>query len=451
MMIFKKAIPRRTFLRGMGAAISLPMLSAMVPALASPSQAKMPLRFGAVYTPNGIIPGRWRPASAGSNFEMTDILKQWAPFRDQTLVLSNMNGGESESVDGHVGGSSMFLTGVEPYKSLSDVRCGTSIDQILARSAMGRDAPLGSLQVCIENAAELAGQSAGGYSSAYTNTVSWASPTTPIPMEHRPRNVFERLFGDGGTDSAERQSRIQRQKSVLDYVKDDISRVKRQLGVADNIKLSEFADAIRDVEFRVQKAEQNLDLELPEMQRPVGLPKLADHHGLMYDLLHMAFQTDTTRVFTFMQGREYSELVYTHLGHVDPYHPMTHHRGDPKKVRQAGEIDVYHAQRFGEFLQKLKSTKDADGSSILDNSVIMYGAGMGNGDVHLNWNVPIALLGSGGGALKGGRHIEYTEGTPLANLHVALLNKFGIPTEHFGAEPGKLGASTGELDLSLPA
>jgi len=445
MMIFKKAIPRRTFLRGLSASVALPMLNAMVPALANPLDpaSKMPLRVGYTYTPNGIIRDRWVPTTAGSGFEMTDILKQWEPFRDQLLVLSHLDNGASQSVSGHVGGSSMFLTGIEPNKSLSEIHCGISVDQIIA-AEFGKHTPLSSLQLCIENAAELAGQSAGGYSSAYTNTISWSSPTTPLPMEHRPREVFERLFGDGGTDPAARESRLRRQRSILDFVREDVTRVKRTLGADDSTKLAEYLDAVRSVEFQIQKAEEKSDVALPEMQRPVGVPALEDHLRLMYDLLLLAFQTDMTRVFTFMVAREYSELVYTHLGHKDPHHPLTHHRGDPVRKRQAGEIDIYHAKLFGEFLQKMKSAKDADGSSLLDNSLMVYGAGMGDGDVHSQWNIPVAVIGGAGGKVKGGRHIEYKQGTPMCNLHVAMLNKLGIPTETFGR-------ASGELDLSASA
>lgn len=444
MIIFKKAIPRRTFLRGLSASVALPMLSAMIPALANPNDpaSKMPIRVGYVYTPNGIIRDRWTPKVAGANYEMTDILKQWEPFRDQMLVLSHMDNGASESVSGHSGGSSMFLTGIEPNKSLSEVRCGISVDQVIA-AEFGKHTPLSSLQVCIENAAELAGQSAAGYSSAYTNTISWASPTTPLPMEHRPREVFERLFGDGGTDPAARQSRLSRQRSILDFVREDMARVNKTLGMEDSAKLSEYLDAVRGVEFQIQKAEAKTDMELPEMNRPVGIPAHGDHLKLMYDLLLLAYQTDMTRVFTFMVAREYSEMVFTHLGHKDPYHPLTHHRGDPVRKRQAGEIDVYHASLFGEFLGKLKAAKDADGSSMLDNSLLVYGAGMGDGDVHSQWNIPVALIGGAGG-IKGGRHIAYKQGTPMCNLHVTMLNKLGLPTESFGK-------SSGELDLSLSA
>ncbi len=444
MMIFKKAIPRRTFLRGLSATVALPMLSAMFPALANPSDpaSKMPIRVGYTYTPNGILRDAWAPKGAGNNYVMGDILKQWEPFRDQLLVLSHMDNGASESVSGHSGGSSMFLTGVEPNKSLSEIHCGISVDQIIA-AEFGKHTPLSSLQVCIENAAEMSGQSAAGYSSAYTNTISWASPTTPLPMEHRPREVFERLFGDGGTDQAARQSRLSRQRSILDFVRDDVARVNKSLGAEDSTKLGEYLEAVRGVEFQIQKAEAKTDMALPEMQRPVGIPAHEDHLKLMYDLLVLAFQTDMTRVFTFMVAREYSEMVFTHLGHKDPYHPLTHHRGDPVRKRQAGEIDTYHAKLFGEFLAKMKSAKDADGSSLLDNSLLVYGAGMGDGDVHSQWDIPVALIGGAVG-VKGGRHIEYKQGTPMCNLHVTMLNKLGLPTETFAK-------STGELDLTLTA
>ncbi|MDH3546365.1 MAG: DUF1552 domain-containing protein [Gammaproteobacteria bacterium] len=445
MKLLRNPMPRRTFLRGLGASISIPVLDAMTPALGALSKpgSAMPLRIGYAYSPNGIIKERWRPTIAGADFELTDVLKPWEPFRDQLLVLTHLNNGDAESVSGHVGGSTMFLTGTEPNKSLSEIQANVSVDQMLARE-LGRETPLGSLQVCIENAAELAGQSSGGYSSAYTNTISWSSPTTPLPMEHRPREIFERLFGDGGTDPEARKNRIRRQKSILDFVKGDVARVKKQLGHVDSLKLDEFSDALRDVEFRVQKAEEKVDIDLPEVERPVGIPEHEEHIRLMYDLLLLAFQTDTTRVFTYMIAREYSELVYTNLGHTDPYHPLTHHRGSPVRKQQAGDIDVYHAELFAEFLAKMRATTEVDGSSLLDNSILIYGAGLGDGDIHSQWNVPVALLGGGGGRLKGGRHLVYEEGTPLANLHVALLNKIGIPTESFG---GRLGFSTGELDL----
>ena len=447
MMLFKKAMPRRTFLRGMGVSLALPMLDAMIPALAASSAMKVPQRVGYFYTPNGIIMEYFRPAKSGRDYEMTDILRPWEPYRDQLLVLSNLNNGDDESVSGHVGGSTMFLTAAAPNKSLSEIYAGISVDQVIAHE-FGKETPLSSLQLCIENAAELAGQSSAGYSSAYTDTISWSSPTTPLPMEHRPPEVFERLFGDAGTDPAAREARIRQQKSVLDFVRGETQRYMKELGVEDRGKLAEFTDALREVEFRVQKAEEKADLALPEIERPVGIPGHEEHIRLMYDLMVLAYQTDMTRVLSFMIAREYSEVVYTQLGHEDPYHPMTHHRREPVRMRQAAEIDIYHAKMFGEFLGKLRATKEVDGSTLLDNAILVYGAGLGDGDIHSQWNVPVAVLGGGGGTIKGGRHIEYREGTPLSNLHVAVLNKLGIETESFG---GKLGLSDGELDLDRPA
>ncbi|MCZ6490529.1 MAG: DUF1552 domain-containing protein, partial [Acidobacteria bacterium] len=309
--------------------------------------------------------------------------------------------------------------------------------QILAKQ-FGKHTQLESLELCIEDAAEMAGPSAGGYSAAYTNTIAWRSPTMPLPMEHNPRAVFERLFGDGdSTDPAERMSRIRRQRSILDFVSMDVTRVLGGLGNSDRAKLSEFLDSIRDVETRVQKAEKQSSVKLPEMERPIGIPPYEEHVKLLFDMQVLAFQTDMTRVSTFMLAREYSELVYTNLGHTEPHHPLTHHRGIPQRMQQAGEVNVYHAKLFTYFLERMRSTPDGDGS-LLDHSLIVYGAGMGDGDIHNQWNMPIALFGNGAGRIKGGRHIRSPKGTPFSNFHVAMLDTVGIPTEKFGISTGKL-------------
>jgi hypothetical protein len=449
MIILKKALSRRTVLRGLGASVALPMLDAMVPALAGPADpvSKMPLRVGYVYSPNGLVQHVFRPKAGGSNFELTEMLKHWEFARDQLLILSNMDNGPTGKVSAHVGASALYLTGTEPNQSLTEIRAGISVDQVIANK-LGQETPLRSLQLGIEDAAELAGQSANEYSSAYTNTISWSSATTPMPVEINPRNLFERLFGDGNsTDPKERQARIERQHSILDYVREETKRFSSTFGQADRAKLGEFLDAVRDVESRVQLTEKQTHMELPEVQKPVGIPNREEHIRLMFDLQLLAFQTDLTRVFSFMFAREYSEWVYTNLGHDEPYHPLTHHGYHPRKWRQAAEIDIYHARMFSEFLRKMKDTKDGDGSSLLDNSVLVYGAGM-DGNNHDRHKIPVALLGGFGGKLKGGRHIEYKEGTPVTNLHVAMLNMAGIPTESFG---GELGHSTGELDLGRPA
>ena len=438
MMIFHKAIPRRTFLRGLGAAIALPWLDSMVPAFAAQSDvaAQSPLRLGFVYVPNGIIRETWLPATAGAQFEATPVLNEWTPFRDQMIVLSGMDGGP-QFVGGHVRGSSMWLTGAEPKQSMNDVHSGVSVDQVVAKQ-FGKDTQLESLELCIENAAELAGQSAGGYSAAYTNTIAWRTPTLPLPMEHRPRAVFERLFGDGdSTDPAARIARLRKQRSILDFVSQDVSRVMAGLGQSDQGKLTEFLESIRGVETRVQKAEAQASKELPQVERPIGIPEYEEHVKLLFDLLHLAYQTDLTRVSTFMLAREYSELVYTQIGHTEPHHPLTHHRGIPVRMKQAGEVNQYHAKLFAYFLDKMKSTQEA-GGSLLDHSMIIYGAGMGDADIHNQWNLPIAFFGGANGQVKGGRHIQSPKGTPLSNLHVAVLELAGIPTEKFGLSNGKI-------------
>ena len=279
MIIFKKALHRRTFLRGLGASVALPVLDSMIPALAKSSDpaAQIPMRVGYVYSANGIRRERWLPETTGPNFEMTDILKQWESYRDQVLVVSNLDNGDADKNHGHVSGCSMFMTGAEPNKSLSEINCGTSVDQLIA-AKLGKDTPFSSLQICIENATELAGQSAGGYSSAYTNTISWASPTTPLPMEHRPREIFERLFGSAGTDPVARKNRIRRQRSILDFVQDDVNRMKKSLGASDSAKLSEYLDSLRDVELRVQLAEEKTgSIELPDIETPLTIPAHEEH------------------------------------------------------------------------------------------------------------------------------------------------------------------------------
>jgi hypothetical protein len=444
-MIFKKAIPRRTFLKGLGATIALPLLDGMVPAFAGAldTSGSARLRVGYVYIPNGILRDTWLPQEAGVGFQLTPTLEKLADFRDKMVVLSGLDGG-SQFVGGHVRGSSMWLTGSEPKESMNDVFCGASVDQMIAQE-FGKQTQLGSLELCIEDAAEIAGQAQGGYNAAYTNTIAWRTPTTPLPMEHKPRAVFERLFGDGdSTDPAARRAQIEKNRSILDYVKADASRLLSTLGQSDRSKISEFLDAIRDVETRLQKAEeQSATMDaMPKMERPVGLPTNYEEHAkLMFDLLVLAYQTDMTRVSTFMLAREYSEIVYSNLGISEPHHPLTHHRGIQDRMAQVRKIDAYHASLLAYFLSRMESTPDGDGS-LLDHSMIVYGAGMGDGDIHNQWNLPIALLGGAGGRIKKGNvHVAYPKGTPFCNLHVAMLNMAGIPTEKFGN-------STQALDLS---
>lgn len=444
MMIFKKALPRRTFLKGLGATVALPLLDSMTPAFAGAldTNGKPALRLGYVYVPNGIIRERWLPAKTGADFELTDVLKEAAAFRDQMVVLSGLDGGP-QFVGGHPRGSGMYLTGVDPRKSLNELYDGISVDQVAAK-AWAKDTQVDSLQLCIEDAAEIAGQAQGGYNAAYTNTISWRTATQPLAMEHRPRAIFERLFGDvDGNNPEARKARIARDRSVLDFVSSESSRMMADLGSSDRSKVGEFMESLRDVERRVQMAEKDSGAaSTASVERPVGIPATYEEHvNLMYDLLLLAYKADITRVSSFMLAREYSELVYNMIGHTEPHHPLTHHRGVEWRIKQAGEVNVYHMKVFAQFLKKMRDTKEGDGN-LLDHSILVYGAGMGDADIHNQWNLPVAMFGGGNGLIKkGGLHVQYAKGTPFANFHVALLNLMGVPTQ-------SLGNSTGPADLS---
>jgi hypothetical protein len=438
MMVFKKAVPRRTFLRGLGATIALPLLDGMVPAFAAvrKTAARAIPRLSFVYAPNGAIMDKWTPAAVGSGYELTPILQQLAPFRDRFLVLTGLNGGPAE-VGGHPRASAMWLTGVDPKKSAYDLRAGVSVDQIAAK-VLGKETPVPSLELGIEAASELVGEVSGGYSSAYTNTVCWSTPTTPLPMEHKPRVVFERLFGDGAsTGAAERLARIQEDRSVLDFVSQDVSRLMRSLGAGDRTKLAQYLDAIRDIERRIHVAEARSAQELPLVTRPVGLPDYEDHVRMMFDLQVIAFQTDLTRVSTFMIAREKSDFVYTMLGQTEPHHALSHNRGIASRIAQKLEIDLYLATLFSYYLEKLQATPDGDGT-LLDHAMVVYGSGLSDGDGHSQQDLPTLLVGGGAGRLRGGRHLKYPTGTPISNLHLALLDFAGVPAANHGDSTGPL-------------
>ncbi len=440
-MIFKKAIPRRTFLRGMGATLALPLLDGMVPAFAGALDTpKAAMRLSYIYVPNGVMMDHWTPKTEGAAFELTPILEPLAPFRNQMVIVSGLDGGPT--IDGMGGGhpraTAMWLTGVDPKKSDYDVRTGISVDQIAAKE-LGKHTQLASLELGTENAAEVVG-AISGYASAYVNTIAWRTPTTPLPVEHQPRAVFERMFGDGdSTAPAERLARIRENRSLLDSVSRDVNRLLTGLGASDRSKLTEYLDAIRDVERRIQMAEEASAQDMPEIERPVGIPPYDEHVKLLFDLQVLAYQTDLTRVVTFMMAREKSDLVYTQLGHTEPHHSLSHNRGNATMMQQTTEINTHHIKLFAYFLEKMRSARDGDGS-LLDHSLIVYGSGLGDGDLHTQQRMPIVVMGGGGGQLKGGRHINFPDGTPFANLHVALLDMVGTPVE-------KLGDSTGKLDL----
>lgn len=442
MMIFKKAIPRRTFVRGIGATLALPLLDGMVPAFATKldTAASPPPRLSFVYTPNGMNMAKWTPAEEGAGYRLSPTMEPLAAFRDQILALTGLNNnsgnalpGEGESAP-HERAGAVFLTGVHPKREGS---VGISVDQIVAKE-LGKQTQLASLELGLHSN-DVVGQCEKGWSCAYLNTISWRSPTTPLPVEYQPRAVFERLFGDSNSnDPAVRRARIRKDRSLLDSVTQAAARLLTGLGPGDRAKLTDYLDAVRDVERRIQMAEEQSARELPVLDRPAGVPPtFAEHAKLMFDLQVLAYQTDMTRVITFMMGREQSNRSFREIGVPDVHHAVSHHRSDPLNLEKVFQIDLYHSKMFSYFLEKLRSTPDGDGS-LLDHLLIVYGSSMSDGNDHLLQNLPILLVGGGRGQLRGGRHFRYPETTPISNLFLTLLDKLGIAVEKFGDSTGKL-------------
>jgi hypothetical protein len=442
MIITRKAVDRRTVLRGMGTALALPFLDCMLPALrATPNPVS---RFGAIYVPNGMMMAKWTPAVEGEAFEFSPILKPLESFREHLLVLSGLNSiPPPELVDlpgNHGRASTRFLTDIQPKPTLaSDLRAGISIDQIMAKQ-FGQHTALPSLELGLDSS-DTPGGGDPGYSRAYTSTISWLSPTAPLPMENNPRTVFERLFGDSSsTDQTARLTRLQQRQSILDSLTGKISSLQRRLGPSDRIKFGEYVEAVRDVERRIENAEAQ-DRELPLLEHPAGIPNtFAEHTKLMYDLSVVAYQSDLSRVMTFMISREFSGRTYPELSISEAHHPLSHHQNYPERLAALEKINRYHLTLFGYFLDKLKGTPDGDGS-LLDHVILIYGAGMSDGNAHLPTNLPILMAGGGGG-LRGGRHIRCPKDTPLANLHLTVLDKLGIHAD-------KIGDSTGAFENIL--
>jgi hypothetical protein len=440
MIITKKSLARRTFLRGLGTTLALPLLDSMVPALASTTPA---VRLAFVYHPVGMIMDRWTPAAEGSAFEFTPTMQALEPFRERMVVLSGLaqvNGRAlGDGAGDHAREGATWLTGVHPKKTEgAGIRAGISADQIAARE-LGKHTQLASLELGLESPT-LAGGCDSGYSCAYTNTVSWRSATTPLPVEVNPRMVFERLFGDGdSTDPAARLAVIEEQRSILDYVAGSVDRLQTRLGKSDRAKLSDYLEAIRDIERRIQKAEQqNAQLRLPVMERPSSIPEAFDDHArLMMDLQVLAFQTDMTRVITMMLGRAGSNRTYRSIGVSDGHHSITHHLNDPVKIANVAKIDAHLVKTFAYFLEKMKATPDGDGN-LLDHSMIVYGSSLSDANAHTHHELPIVLVGGGVGQVKGGRHIRYPKDTPLNNLFLNVLDRAGVPVESFGDSTGKL-------------
>jgi hypothetical protein len=444
MIVIKKAISRRTVLHGIGATVALPLLDAMVPALTASRKtpAKAVRRLGVVYHPNGIVYENWLPGGVGEAYELSPILLPLAPVRDQLVVVTGLANRQADALgDGggdHSRGSGSYLTGVHVRKSDSIVENAVSMDQIAAK-AFERETQLSSLQLTVD-ANTLAGSCDVGYSCAYSNTISWLTPTLPLMAENDPRVVFERLFGSSdSTDASVRASRLRQDRSILDSVAGRVRELQRKLGPADNTKVNDYLESLRDVERRIQKAEEQSSRGLPEVDRPAGVPDAFDEHvQLLYDLQLLAYQCDLTRVITFMYGREQSARTYPQLGISDPHHPLTHHQNDPGKLAKCTSIQKHHVKLFAAYMERLRATPDGEGS-LLDNAIILYGAGLSNSDRHTHSPLPTLVVGGGAGTIKGGRHLVYPEDTPLTNLHLTLLEKIGVPVE-------KLGDSTGTFN-----
>ena len=432
-----KAISRRTVLRGFGATVALPYLDAMNPAfsvLRAPAAGPVH-RFQACYVPNGMAMPYWTPATAGKSFELTPILEPLASFKDQTLVLSGLKANWNIS---HAGASGSFLTGTtrggtNEMEILADV----SVDQLLARK-LGAETQLSSLELCMDAPAN-AGACTNNLSCVYTHTISWRNETEPLPMEYNPRAVFERLFGDSGsTGRAAREARLREQSSILDAVLERLLGLKAELGSEDRHLLESYTGAIRDIERRIQKAEEQIDLELPEMDQPEGAPSVFEEHlELMQDLQVLALQADLTRVITFMMAKEQSARPYPQVDVPEAHHPLSHHNNVPELVEKMSRINRYHVELFAQYLEKLRATPDGDGT-LLDHMTILYGAGISNSTIHSGDGLPVLLVGGGAGRLNGGRHLEYNDQPTMANLLVTLMDKFDMPIDRIGGSTGSL-------------
>ncbi|MGY8815364.1 MAG: DUF1552 domain-containing protein [Gammaproteobacteria bacterium] len=443
MMIFNKSIPRRTFLRGAGATLALPFLDAMMPVFGAISDAQRPTRLSFIEVPNGIIMDQFTPTTEGTGFKLTPVLEPLAPFKDRMLVLGGLSQNEAAKLDGEIGGDhpracTAFLTGTHAkMTSGADLQAGISVDQVAARE-FKKHTQLASLEVGLESA-EVIGACESAYSCAYYNTVSWLNETTPLPMENRPRVIFERMFGDSGTtDPKIRMQRMQENKSILDAVVMKVKKLREKLPHSDRGKIDQYLDAIRDVERRIQLAEVQSDRELPEMAGPVGTPnKFSDYYKLMVDLQVLAWQSDLTRVCTFQIGHEMSNRAYPELGFGDSHHSVTHHTGNKEKIAKTIQVNIFHAKMLSYFLDKLQSTQDGEGS-LLDHSMLMYGSSLSDGNLHIFRDLPILLFAGGVKGIKGGIHKKYPSGTPMNNLFLTMLDKVGVEIESMGDSTGKL-------------
>ena len=435
--ITKKFMPRRTFLRGMGATMALPLLEAMVPA-ATPlaKTAAQPVRrLGFVFMPMGCDITRWTPTGDKLD-QLSPILSSLAPVREHVTAISNLEL-QNAYPGSHATSNAAFLSAAKAKLTEStDYYLGTTVDQIAAQR-IGQATQLPSLELAMD-LLQVVGQCDNGYACVYQNNLSWSSPTTPLPAEAHPRIVFESLFGEGGS-IAERRAALRKRASLLDSFNDDLARLQRNLGPGDRSKVSHYLETVREVERRIQKAEADTkDNPLPDLDRPVGVPAAyADHARLMFDLQVLALQGDVTRVITFQLARETSNRTYPEIGVSDPHHPLSHHGNDPEKIARMAKINAFHVSLFAEFLGKLKATREGNGT-LLDHSLYLYGSGIGNPNIHDHSNLPILVAGGGAIGMKGGRHLQYAKPTPLANLHLTMLDKVGVHLDSFADSKGKV-------------
>ncbi len=438
MIITRKAIPRRTFLRGLGTAVALPLLDAMVPSMtAFARSAAAPVRrLGFVYMPMGCDLPRWTPGGDATTVELSPTLQSLQPVANHLTIISNLE--LKNAYPGtHATSNASFLSAAKAkWTESTDYHLGTTVDQVAAQQ-IGQQTLLPSLELSMD-LLQTVGQCDNGYACVYQNNLSWSSPTTPLPAEAHPRIVFERLFGDGGSP-ADRQAALGRRASLLDAVREEITRLQRRLGPEDRTRVGQYLETVREVERRIQKAEaQTADAALPDLDRPIGVPAAyADHARLMFDLQVLAMQGDVTRVLTFQLARETSNRTYPEIGVSDPHHPLTHHGNDPRKIERMAKINAFHVSLFAYYLEKLQATPEGDGS-LLDHSLILYGSGMGDPNVHDHVNLPILVAGAGAGAPNGARHIKYAEPTPLANLHLTLLERVGVRLDAFADSRGRV-------------
>jgi hypothetical protein len=440
MFISKKHLPRRTFLRGMGVTLALPLLESMIPArtLLAQTAANAPARLGFVYVPHGAIMDKWTPAAEGTGFEFTPILKPLEPLRHHINIVTGLGHRAADTTAVHSLSPTTWLSGVRPKATQGvDAYAGVTADQFAAQ-LIGQDSILPSLELATEDHSGLIGSCDRDYGCIYMNTLSWRTPTTPLPMEINPRKVFERMFGDGGS-AAQRLARIKEDRSLLDAITSEASSMQLQLGPQDRRTMADYLENVREIERRIQRAEQSQGddgLLLPE--RPAGIPfDFEEHITLMYELLALAYQANVTRVATFMVAREVSNRTYPQVGVPDGHHAISHHQNRAEKMEKNVRIQTYHVTLFKKFLDKLQATPDGDGS-LLDHSLLVYGSNMSNSNAHDHFPLPNLVAGGASGRLAGGRHLRYPDHTPMANLLVSVLDKAGVHEQSLGDSTGRL-------------